>query len=123
MMATAARLAAYTLGQTLHIALQADAVKRARNNATGSYLSFLHLNWVRLSARTFLCTMIFIFWWNNPTSIVDLLGYIGWNIPDKIAHVLSLPLTVSTSGMFGLGSDALLSFIPGLKNLIPKIEE
>jgi hypothetical protein len=123
MLATMAKLGAYTVGQILHVALQADAVRRARNNGTASYRDFFRLNGVRLSARTFLCSMIFIFWWNNPTSLVDVLGYIGWNIPDKIAHLISLPLTVPTSGIFGLASDSILSFIPGLKNAVPQLDE
>jgi hypothetical protein len=123
LIATLTKLAAYTIGQVIHIALQADAVKRSKNNATASYGHFLRLNVVRLAARLFACTMLFIFWWNNPATLVDGLAYIGWNIPDKIGHILSLPMTVPTAGMFGLACDALLSFIPGLKNLIPKLEE
>ena len=123
MIGTIAKILAYVLGQALHIALQADAIKRSRNNATASYGTFLRLNGVRLAWRAFLCTMIFIFLWSHPTALVELFKYIGWNIPDKISWLLSLPMTIPTAGAFGLVVDALLSFIPGLKNLIPKLDE
>lgn len=123
LLGTAIKLVMYFIGQALHIALQADAVVRAKNNTTATYGSFLRMNAIRLAWRMFVCTLIFVFWWNNPTTIVDLFGYIGWSIPERIAHFLSLPMSGATAGFFGLGCDSVLSFIPGLKNLVPKVDE
>lgn len=110
--------ALYFVGAALHIALQIDDIARKNNwkrkdvfNAIGAAVAY----------RTFLSAMVFGLIWHYPEGIANALKTFGISLPGDEAEVLAFPMNYFVAGLYGLGLDVVLGYIPGLKSWLPSV--
>jgi heme/copper-type cytochrome/quinol oxidase subunit 2 len=112
----------FLAGYVIHFLLQVEVKVRANNNKAKSRVQLLKDNLLRIIARFFVSAMIFGIVWTHPTVLVSLLGYLGVNVTGGFADVLSLPMNVFTSGLWGFGIDSALAYIPYFSTIAPPLD-
>lgn len=112
----------YFIGQCFHILLQADAVARSKNNPISTRWGVIRQNAIAMAARVFVCWLLFVLIWDNPTALSGFFEWIGISISPRMQEILNLPMNVPLAGVYGMFSDSLLGYIPFMKNALPKIE-
>lgn len=115
-----ANIAFASIGWILHALLQVDAIARVK---PATRIILLRTNWIRLAARAFVSLCIFIGWMYNPTVFSSLLTKVGISLSPTSQAFLTFPVVPWTSGLFGFGIDAALSFIPWVKNALPPVDD
>lgn len=108
----------YFTGVALHVALQIDDIARKNGwtrkavlNAIGPAVAF----------RTFGTAMIFGLIWHYPEALGNGLKMIGVNLGPDETEVLAFPMNNFVAGLYGLGLDVMLGYIPGLKSWLPDV--
>jgi Na+/proline symporter len=112
--------ALYFVGAALHILLQVFDIA-AKNKwkpkavlmAIGPAVAF----------RAFAASMAFGLIWYYPEGIANVLKLVGVNIGADEAEVLAFPMNNFIAGLYGLGLDSALGYIPGLKSWLPSVTD
>lgn len=108
----------YLVGVSLHIALQVDDIARKNKLERQAVWDAIY---IRLLYRTFVTAMIFGILWYYPMLISSGLKMIGHPLGDDEASVLAIPMNNFIAGLYGVGLDSLLGYIPGLKSWLPDL--
>jgi hypothetical protein len=111
----------FFLGLALYQVLQLETVRRAHNNPANTWRVLLRHRGIRMAYRIFADLMVFGFIIDNPAMIGTLAEWIGWTLPKGFIDAWEEGITPWTAGISGLSLDALLSFVPGLKAIVPKL--
>lgn len=108
----------YFLGAALHVTLQVNDIA-AKNKwkpmdvikAIGSAVAY----------RNFASAMVFGLLWHYPLIISNALKLVKINLGSDEAEVLAIPMNNFIAGLYGLGLDSALGYIPGLKSWLPGV--
>lgn len=109
----------FFVGQVLHVALQVNSLADSSGKTRTTVLKniFIPVMW-----RTFACAMIFGLIWQYPDMIAKLASMVGFNVSSDETSVLAIPMNNFIAGVYGLGLDSALGYIPFLKSQLPVIQ-
>lgn len=110
------------VGQMIHLAVQIDAIVRAKNNTATSHKSVLRDRAIPIIARLFAATMFFgVFFGGGLPELLKALNMDApaWTV--TIAVLLSNTgfVGICLSGLIGLGLDSMIGFFPFFKPYLP----
>ena len=108
----------YFVGAALHVALQVDDIARKNN---WKRIDVIQAIGTAVAYRAFASAMIFGLIWHYPLLISSALKAVGINIGPDEAEVLAIPMNNFIAGLYGLGLDSVLGYIPGLKSWLPGV--
>jgi|SRR5215469_12966319 len=108
----------YLVGAALHVVLQVNDIA-AKNKWTRR--AVIETIGPAVAFRTFFSAMIFGLIWHYPTIISDVLKAMHVNIGQDETEVFAVPMNNFIAGIYGLGLDVLLGYIPGLKSWLPDV--
>lgn len=108
----------YFVGAALHVALQVNDIAAKNGWKRGAVVQAI---WPAVTYRAFASAMIFGLLWFYPLLISNTLKAFGINIGADEAEVLAIPMNNFIAGLYGLGLDSMLGYIPGLKSWLPPV--
>jgi hypothetical protein len=112
----------FIVGFLIHAGLQVNAIAKAKNNPLNTEWAVIKQNWITLAARFFVSLLLFIYVWNNPSTLPTVIWYFGVTLSANTIAILTLPMSPEVAGIMGFSVDSLLAYIPYLKNALPPIQ-
>ncbi len=110
--------ALYFVGATLHVTLQVNDIAAKNGWKRRDVLKAIG---PAVAYRAFASAMVFGLLWFYPLLISNTLKAFGINVGADEAEVLAIPMNNFVAGLYGLGLDSILGYIPGLKSWLPSV--
>lgn len=112
----------FALGQLMHLAMQVDAIARAKNTPVTSRKQIVLDRAIPIAVRFFLCTMAFGILFGGGAGEVYIA--FGSEAPQWLLNLSGLLANTSIVGYFiagviGFGVDSAIGFLPFVKTYIP----
>ena len=108
----------FLIGEGLHVFLQVDDLARKNNLLRRNVITTVL---APVLYRAFGCAMIFALIWQHPDIIAKVAGFFGHPVSGDEEGVFRIPMNYAISGLYGLGLDSALGYIPVLKTQLPSV--